>query len=170
MRFPYADAHQATARAFSSPRPAYKNIWSTGVRSYGDMTAMERIALDGMVQSIAIHHCPTASVMAFRAQWEDDIEMAADAMRWHVDAFVRPGRWIPAAFGLEVLRRWTRRKFPGARPIMSDSQWAKAMNLDRRTVTGRRIALVEQVKVAESIGLDIMAHRLRTAGLIPDDA
>ena len=163
----YPDAEGAVRMAFAEPRDGVKSLWGLGgSRGYGTMTANEWIAQHGMVKALVMDVCPDRAIMAFTVLWDYRPDKIKVAMAWHADAFSRPGRSPPRAWGVSIVNRWARRRIVRAR---SDAQWAQALNIDPRTAGAWRRELVAALEAARREGMTLMEHELRVRDLIPNE-
>lgn len=163
----YLTAEGAVRAAFSEPKDGVNSIWGLGgSRGYGQMTANEWIAQNGMVHALVVDVCPDRAIMAFTALWDYRPDKIRTAMAWHADQFRRPGRAPPRAWGVSIVNRWARRKIVRAR---SDAQWAQALNIDPRTAGAWRRELVAALEAARREGMTLMEHELRVRDLIPNE-
>lgn len=171
MSAPYGSVTHALSRAFSAPRPHFSSssLWSAGVRGYDDLTSSEKIALDGIVQTIAIARCRPMSVRCFRILWDDEAAMVVEAMVGVIDGFRKPSRRPPSEFCIAVIQRWAAPRMTLKVPKRSDRQWAKIMNVDHKTVGLARRELRELLVQAYAAGLRTMEIELTARGLIPSN-
>lgn len=167
--YPYRSASHALARAFSTPAGNFTRnslFTATVKRGYGDLTPEERIALDGMVQQLAMHTCERRSINVFRLLWEDDIELAVEGALGQADSFIVRRTAATRGWCLMVLQRWAGRRL--ARGLRKNPKaWAREMDISMSTYFRMQAELRNQAAKALAAGVMAIEQELVERELIP---
>jgi len=166
MRPVYPNVLAAVRAAWSIPRVSGRSpLAVVSGRDYDAMTADERILQDGMVQQIVrvrFERQPGV-IMTLRAMYQEEDAQRKEAREWLAREFQRPGRAPPVSWGEPIVDRWAGWRVT----LRSDTDWAKALGVDRRTVSAWRRELRDRLAARLREGLMAMESELQNRGLIP---
>lgn len=169
MKAPYFDPFHALRRAYTKPRPFYgAGLGERRGKDFDSLDRAEQIAQDAMVRNLAEHHCSELSKYAFEIVWCDDPDRVETAIRAHHLQMCanRSGRKPPLRFFAEASYRW-RRGARRVRGLRSDIDWARELDVDRRTIAAWRREAISQLRGFFHSGIAIVSSVLRRRGLVP---
>lgn len=166
MRPVYPSVVAAVRAAWSIPRVSGRSpLAVVSGRDFDAMTADERILQDGMVQQIVrvrFERQPGV-IMTLRAMYQEEDAQRREAREWLAREFQRPGRAPPVSWGDPIVARWA----GWSVTLRPDTDWAKALGVDRRTVSAWRFELRDRLAARLREGLKVMESELHDRGLIP---